>query len=280
MNKLSGIITIDRKSPAGFEPFLYPKRNEEDEELILGYAAGDNALGVLQARPVDGMLVIDRMYVTKSFRGIGIGTFLLNDVKRRAKKADMEGILASFSPDRMNEKDLADTEHFLEISGFEKSGETPAVSFSLRDLMAGPANPEAHEKNPNCISIRELNDDVLKMSQGILMQGGTLPPVSKTGHLRESVFYVENGRALGCILLDSFDENTGTIMISDLRSSGTNILISMLVYAAGLVSAHHPETTTLYASPVNNEMKKFIEYVTGGKMVTLSTLRTYVLMDY
>ncbi len=274
MSKLS-IIPIDRNEPAGFGPFLSPCINKNDPELILGYAIGNTAAGILQSRVTDGYITVDRIYVAETFRKIGIGTRLLEDLKKRAKDAGINKICASFSYDMSEAKAVSISETFMYINGFEKTWDIPVMMFSLGDIIDGPAKPMEHAKSENCVSVKNVDDNIIRASMSILMQNMTLPPVSKDGHLRESMFYIENGRALGCMLLDPYPSGDNTIIISDLRSQNTAMLSSIINSTVQALSAHHPLTTTLYASPVDDAMKDFIMMITGNKAVSVSSVANY-----
>lgn len=273
----SGIVPIDRNRPAGFAEFLMPKRDGQPE-LILGYLAAGRAVGILQARVTEGMLMLDRIYVSRQFRRTGIGSLLMEDLKKRVNSAGIRQVVLALNYFRMDPAEALATEIYLARMGFEEIGRMPVMMCTLSDIVDGPLKPLAHKGSEHCIRLKEVDDNLLRKSQKALSHDWTLPPVKKSGHLRESVVYADASGVKGCVILDPFMENADATVISDVRSESPAVLYSMIHSVVADFARHHSAETTLYTSPVNNKMKDFIMKITGEKAQMLIETRNFVYL--
>lgn len=269
---IEGIIAVDPSDPKGFSPFILKRKGIEENAILLGYASGDKAVGLLQAHVNAGIVIIDRLYVTESFRRFGIGGLLLEDLLHRCDGAGIKEIQAmySFSENDRLEAHIADCLFFR--FGFDKVESLPCYEFKLGDVLESSLNPMQRRKSKSCYRANNPKIKYMRHDQRSLTQDGRWPDVSFKGHLDESQFYASDNVIRGCLILDSAGEG---IAISDFRARGAMMIMELFTTAILDGLEHYPEDTTLYASPVDQKIKQLISNLSNKKAVCTAVTTRY-----
>ena len=236
---MTGIVRLNEKEVEKLIPSVFPSGPSKKDFALSFMADNELSVGVLSGTIIKGIAFIRYFYVDPHFRRIGVGKSLLDEVTKRADSLS----LAVGIP--VKEEELtSDLDALLFRCGFKKEAPLPLLTFSLNDIKNFlPAEPKMPER---VVPLEKAAPRLNAYSNFLCSkEGGSYPPIQKDELLPESVFYIDDNKIEGSLLVSKNEED---LEILFLHSKSPRMLMELIVAAFLLAKQHYPMSTKVYSA--------------------------------